>query len=230
MDTKIIQITAAQGPLECQLAVAKVLALLLTAIENQKGKAKLLDRKVGDKIGTLHSCTILLEGKIALEESLKWIGTIQWIQKSPYRTMHRRKNWFVGVFEIPHQQKTKLDEKLILFQAVRSSGPGGQHVNKVSSAIRATDPKTGISVFVQESRSQLQNKKIALERLIEKVAQFEQDNEIDLLTTKWMQHKGLERGNPVQTFYAEERKIKQKFNRTKKHQDYDTQYTLNQGD
>lgn len=230
MDTKIIQITAAQGPVECQLAVAKVLALFLAAIENQKGKAKVLDRKVGDKIGTLHSSTILLEGKNAIEESEKWIGTIQWIQKSPYRPMHKRKNWFVGVFEIPNNPMPILDEKSIEFQAVRSSGPGGQHVNKVSSAIRATDNSTGISVFVQESRSQLQNKKIALERLKEKLTNFQHENRVKILTEKWHQHKGLERGNPIQIFYAEEKIRKIKYTRTKKHKDYDTQYTFNQGD
>jgi len=230
MDTKIIQITAAQGPLECQLAVAKTLALFLSAIESKKGKAKVLERKQGDQSGTLHSASIQVEGKIAIEESKKWIGTIQWIQKSPYRPMHRRKNWFIGIFEIPFLKVSKLDEKTILFQAVRSSGAGGQHVNKVSSAVRATDPLSGISVFVQESRSQFQNKKIALERLKEKVACFRQEQELKLLTEKWLQHKELTRGNPVQTFHAEEKRIELKYKRTPKHKNYDTEHSFNQGD
>ena len=81
MDTKIIHITAAQGPLECQLAVSKVLSLLFDSLRNLGGKCEVLDRKIGDANGTLHSATIEIKGKAAIDESKNWIGTIQWIQK-----------------------------------------------------------------------------------------------------------------------------------------------------
>lgn len=200
MDTKIIHITAAQGPLECQLAVSKVLSLLLDSLRNLGGKCEVIDRKIGDANGTLHSATIEIKGKAAIVESENWIGTIQWIQKSPFRPMHGRKNWFIGVYEIPEINELKFKESDIDFQAVRSSGAGGQYVNKVSSAIRATHRATGISVFSQESRSQQQNKKIAIERLKVKIALENTEIQLKMIAQKWMQHKNLERGNAVKVF------------------------------
>jgi peptide chain release factor len=114
--------------------------------------------------------------------------------------MHGRKNWFIGVYEIPEICELKFNESDIDFQAVRSSGAGGQHVNKVSSAIRATHRATGISVFSQESRSQQQNKKIAIERLKEKIALENTEIQLKMIAQKWMQHKSLERGNAVKVF------------------------------
>ena len=67
--------------------------------------------------------------------------------------------------------KTKIIQEL-QFKAVRSSGAGGQHVNKVSSAIRAIHKPSNIQVLVMDSRSQHQNKKIAKQRLQKKVAEL----------------------------------------------------------
>ena len=113
---------------------------------------------------------------------------------------HKRKNWFVGVFEIEDQEKIELNERDINYQAIRSSGPGGQHVNKVSSAVRATHVPTGIQVAVTDTRSQHQNKKLAKQRLAEKVVQQNLDQLKDSIKDQWNNHQSLERGNPVKVF------------------------------
>ena len=101
-----------------------------------------------------------------LEKFLKpWLGTVQWIGQSPFRKFHKRKNWFVGMVEIARSTVPIWNEMEVVFETFRSNGAGGQHVNKVESAVRALHMPTGISVVARDSRSQHQNKKLALERL-----------------------------------------------------------------
>ncbi len=200
MKTKTIQITSGRGPVECCWVVAQVLKHLIEDIKKAKIKYTLLQRELGVENGTLQSATIQLQGK-AIESFLKdWTGTIQWIGKSSFRKFHKRKNWFIGIYEIEATEETLLKENEIKFQAIRSSGAGGQHVNKVSSAIRATHTKTGMQVLVMDSRSQHQNKKIALKRLQEKVDNHNNEQLKVSVQNQWGNHLNLERGNPIRVF------------------------------
>ncbi len=70
----------------------------------------------------------------------------------------------------------------------------------MSSAIRATHSPTGISVFVQDSRSQFQNKKLARERIAQKLEAHFGRQLVERVQKQWSQHYDLERGNPVKTF------------------------------
>ncbi|GAA3594559.1 peptide chain release factor H [Flavivirga amylovorans] len=210
MKTKIIQITSGRGPVECCWVVAQILKYFIEEIKKAKIEYTLLQRELGTENGTLQSATIQLEGK-ALESFLSnWLGTIQWIGKSSFRKFHKRKNWFIGIYEIEETEQTNLKESDIKFQAIRSSGPGGQHVNKVSSAIRATHTKTGIQVLVMDSRSQHQNRKIALKRLQEKVAEYHNEQLKASVQNKWENHLSLERGNPVRVFTGTDFKTQKK--------------------
>ncbi len=200
METKLVHITTAKGPLECQLAAGKILGALLADLRQRGLQAEVIDRTAGPESGTILSATIQING-IAIQTAIQsWLGTIQWIQKSPYRPNHGRKNWFVGIFEVNPAEITGWHENEIVYQSVRSSGSGGQHVNKVSSAVRAIHSPSGTMVFVQESRSQLQNKKIARERIREKLEKVQSERLVAVVNQTWSQHHELERGNPVKTF------------------------------
>ncbi|MFI1770638.1 peptide chain release factor H [Thalassobellus citreus] len=200
MKTKTIQITSGRGPVECCWVVAQVLKHIIEEIKEAKIKYTLLQRELGVENGTLQSATIQLQGK-AIESFIKdWIGTIQWIGESSFRKFHKRKNWFIGIYEIEATEETLLKESDIRFQAIRSSGAGGQHVNKVSSAIRATHTKTGMQVLVMDSRSQHQNKKIAIKRLQEKVGRYNNEQLKVSIQNQWGNHLNLERGNPIRVF------------------------------
>jgi peptide chain release factor len=200
MEKIILHITTARGPVECQLAAAKILSYMLREFRNEGLQAEVLQRTQGQENGTLVSALIEITGANASSYAKPWLGTIQWIQKSPYRPNHGRKNWFVGVHELTVPKESTWSEKDFQIQAIRSSGAGGQHVNKVSSAVRVTHLPTGISVFVQESRSQLQNKKVALKRLEQKLGEQAENELLKLAEEKWSQQTELERGNPVKTF------------------------------
>lgn len=197
---KIIQITSGRGPAECSWVVAQVLKIVLHDANENNLIATVLQHQAGQENGTVESVLLKIEGKTVNEFLISWIGTVQWIGKSTFRKFHQRKNWFIGVFEVVESSEIQIHEKDIQYQAMRSSGAGGQHVNKVSSAIRATHIPTGIAVVSMDSRSQHQNKKFATERLMQKLAQ----NNIEQLKSQfqntWMNQTQVERGNPIRTF------------------------------
>ena len=197
---KIIQITAGRGPAECTWVVAKVLKKVLDEAQEQGLEATLLQREVGQENGTVETATIAVKGKDAVPFANSWIGTIQWIGQSQFRKMHKRKNWFIGIFEIEPQKKASVSENDIQYQAMRSSGAGGQHVNKVSSAIRATHIPTGIAVVSMDSRSQHQNKKLATERLLKKLEDETLQQLKNHVGKQWENQLNIERGNPIRVF------------------------------
>jgi peptide chain release factor len=211
METKIIQLTSGRGPAECSWVVGKVLKIYLEEAQKQGIETRIIQKNDGDLPRTVDSVLISCQGK-NLEEFLKnWLGTICWKGESIFRKYHKRSNWFVGCNEIENPQTMEFKETDVHYQAIRSSGPGGQHVNKVSSAIRAKHIPTGIQVLVMDSRSQHQNKKLALSRLKEKVKNEFFHKEKMVLKDTWDNHSELERGVPVRIFKGEHfRPIKEK--------------------
>ncbi|MEO8237732.1 MAG: peptide chain release factor H [Flavobacterium sp.] len=225
---KIIQITSGRGPAECSWVVAQVLKTFIEEAKENNIKTTMLYREIGIENGTVETATILLESDTLNAFVNSWIGTIQWIGQSQFRKFHKRKNWFVGIFEIEKSTATEISENDIQYQAMRSSGAGGQHVNKVSSAVRATHIPTGISVVSMDSRSQHQNKKLATERLLQKfkeetVKQFKAE-----FQTQWMNQLQIQRGNPIRVFQGsdfkkqkQEKKYKQERQRLKREDYFD---------
>ncbi len=201
MGYKIIQISAGKGPLECAFVVAKVLKIFLKELINNKIEYTILHKENGLENGTVQSVSIQIKGNNLADFLKNWVGTIQWVGTSTFRKFHKRKNWFVGCFEVDEIPAfARIKDKEIQFQAIRSSGAGGQHVNKVSSAIRAKHLKTGLQVLVMDSRSQHQNKKLAIKRLQEKLEEFTVNQAKEQLKNQWENHQTLERGNPVRVF------------------------------
>ncbi|MBB6371083.1 peptide chain release factor H [Chryseobacterium shigense] len=197
---KIIQITSGRGPLECQWVAAKILKVFLEEVKNNTIDYEIVHRENGDENLTLKSVTILLKAK-NLDAFLKtWLGSICWIGKSTFRKLHKRSNWFIGIFELEGLEKINFNEKDIQFQTTRSQGSGGQNVNKVNTAVRAVHLPTGESVFAQDSRSQLENKKLAIMRLKEKVAGIYIKQLEKRMQDTWNNHLQVQRGNPVRTF------------------------------
>ena len=197
---KILQISSGKGPLECQFVVAKVLKVFLEEAKENDIEYEIIHREKGDENLTIKSVTVQLKGK-KLENFLQnWLGSICWIGKSTFRKNHQRSNWFIGIFELENLEKTKFNEKDIQFQTTRSQGSGGQNVNKVSTAVRATHLPTKISVFVQDTRSQLENKKISIKRLAEKVLEIDLKNLEKQMQETWKNQAEVQRGDPTRTF------------------------------
>ncbi|WP_312343603.1 peptide chain release factor H [Chryseobacterium binzhouense] len=197
---KLVQITSGRGSLECQWVVAKVLKVFLEEAKQNKIDYEIIHRENGDENLTLKSVTLLLKSEDLNDFLKNWLGSICWIGKSTFRKLHKRSNWFIGIFELEGLEKIQFNEKDLQFQTTRSQGSGGQNVNKVNTAVRATHIPTGQNVFVQDSRSQLENKKLSIERLKTKVLE---QNIIQLqkqMQETWNNHLNVQRGNPVRTF------------------------------
>jgi len=232
MKTKTIQITAGKGPAECNWVVAKVLKALLKELVAQKLNYTILQQEKGEENGTVQSATIQFSGDDILVKAFlkEWKGTVQWIGQSVFRKYNKRKNWFVGIFEIAQDQAIELQSHEVKYQAIRSSGPGGQHVNKVSSAIRAIHEPTGIQVVVMDTRSQHQNKKLATQRLLLKVEKRNLEGFKSSIKDQWVNHQELERGNPVKVFTGtdfKQKKIMKNYKKKRQHLKNDLRNEIN---
>ncbi|GAA4278646.1 peptide chain release factor H [Aquimarina mytili] len=212
MNQKVIQITAGRGPAECCWVVAQVLKCFLEEVKQVQLSYTIIQRIKGSENGTVQSVTIQLKGDEITNLLPSWLGTVQWIGTSTFRKYHKRKNWFIGIYELDPVHLKSIEEKEITFQTMRSTGPGGQNVNKVNSAVRAIHQPTGVTVVVMDSRSQHQNRKIAIERLKDKILETQLDKLKQSLTDQWENHLNVERGNPIRIFkgtdFKKEKKIK----------------------
>jgi peptide chain release factor len=202
MNKLIIQISSGRGPVECSRVVAKVQELIIKSARKADISIAVLDSTPGDHKGTLLSASLMAEGNELKAFVSEWEGTIQWVARSPYRPMHKRKNWFVGVAAFDVQQLMDWNEKDVVFETCRASGPGGQHVNKVETAVRGTHKPSGIQVLAMDGRSQWQNKKACLERLKAKVMAWRTGQLLAQQQDQWQEHNELERGNAVKTITA----------------------------
>ncbi|MXV52453.1 peptide chain release factor H [Pedobacter sp. HMF7647] len=197
MEEKIFLITAGSGPLECCRAVYKVRELLIAQARKLDLQVEILDEIPAEKTGALQSCTLRFKGFVPEVFMNEWQGTVQWIAASPYRPAHKRKNWFVGVEILENGAPVSWNESEVTFETFRASGPGGQNVNKVESAVRVTHQHTGIQIRVADTRSQLENKSIALKRLAQKLEALQNEQASQLRHDTRNKHLSLERGNPV---------------------------------
>jgi peptide chain release factor len=197
---KLVHISSGRGPLECAFVVKKLLPILLNEARSFSLKTTIIDRKTGSHPSGLNSVTLLLKGNNLAAFLLIWEGSVLWQNKSPFRPQHRRKNWFVEVFSLYVPQSNRINEKDVVFQTIKSSGPGGQHVNKTNSAVRATYVPTKQSVLVQDSRSQHQNKKIALERLEKEINTANKSLIQEFEKEAWLNKINVQRGNPTRIF------------------------------
>ncbi len=195
----LLQLSAAQGPAECCLAVARALARLLREAGDAGVDANLVEQEAGERAGTLRSALVGLEGAGADALAARWAGTVQWT--CPYRPGHPRKNWFIGVARCAAPAPALAGE--IRFESLRASGPGGQHVNKTESAVRATHVATGISVRVQSERSQHANKRLAILWIAHRLAERGKQDDGARRAQRRQLHHEVARGGAVRVFRGE---------------------------
>ena len=201
----LLQLSANTGPEECCLAVRKALAYLTQEASALAVQVAVVEQVAGERAGNLRSVLLALDGEHAQALAQRWQGSVQWVCTSPYRPGHRRKNWFIGAdIFAPDSRATAdggtLQDKDLRYETLRSSGPGGQHVNTTDSAVRATHIPTGLSVKVQTERSQHANKRLARALLAHRLAALANEAAGQSRAARRIQHHQVERGNAGRVF------------------------------
>ncbi len=186
-DDAFLAIHAGAGGTDSQDWAAMLLRMYLRWAEQRGYKTEVLDTSEGEEAG-IKSVTIAVDGKYAFGYLRSEKGVHRLVRLSPFDAAHRRHTSFALVEVLPQvafdNPEVQLDPADIKIDVFKSSGAGGQNVQKNATAIRLTHLPTGIVITCQNERSQTQNREFAMgilrSRLLE-MRKVEKDDEIAVL-------------------------------------------------
>jgi peptide chain release factor 2 len=177
----IVEIHPGAGGLEAQDWAEMLLRMYLRWAERRGYKTELLEHQPGEGAG-LKSATFTLEGPYAYGYGKAESGVHRLVRISPFDANARRQTSFASVLVVPDiENEIEIDirDEDLRVDTYRSSGAGGQHVNKTDSAVRLTHLPTNIVVACQNERSQHKNKAMAMKILKARLYELEQRKQVE---------------------------------------------------
>ena len=198
----IVSINAGAGGTEAQDWVEMLLRMYLRWSEKRKFETKIIDILTGEEAG-LKNVTFMVNGRYAYGYLKAESGIHRLVRISPFDAGARRHTSFASVFVIPEVSDdivVQFDEKDLRVDTFRSSGAGGQHVNKTDSAVRITHLPTGIVVQCQNERSQHKNKATALKILRARLYEREMKEKEEKLQELHNSKKDIAWGSQIRSY------------------------------
>ncbi|CAL4322724.1 Peptide chain release factor RF2 [Buchnera aphidicola (Chaetosiphella stipae setosa)] len=175
-----IDIQSGSGGIEAQDWSNMLLKMYLKFINRKKFHVKIINI-IYDELNGIKSATLKVKGKYSFGWLRTESGIHRLVRKSPFNTGNKRHTSFSSIFIYPILNKKslfKLKKSDLKIDVYKSSGAGGQHVNKTESAVRIKHIPSGIKVQCQSDRSQHKNKKNAMKQIFSKILhqKTKQDN------------------------------------------------------
>jgi peptide chain release factor 2 len=222
----IITINSGAGGTESQDWAEMLMRMYVRWAERNNYKVTELDLQEGDVAG-IKSCSLEIEGDYAFGYLKSESGVHRLVRLSPYDANERRHTSFASVYAYPVVDENidiVLNPADLDWDTFRSSGPGGQNVNKVETAVRVRHAPSGIVVECQVTRSQLQNREKAIQMLKSQLYELELRKKREAIDAIENSKKKIEWGSQIRSYVLHPYKMV-KDNRTS-HETSNTQAVL----
>ena len=200
----LVSLSSGAGGVDAQDWAEMLQQMYLHWAQRRGMKVEIVEVTPGEEAG-IKGATMVITG----ERAYGWLkcerGIHRLVRLSPFDSAHRRHTSFARVEVVPEldevtEAQVVIDEKDIRRDVFRSSGAGGQHVNKTSSAVRLTHLPTGLVVSVQNERSQHQNEEVALKILRSKLVALAQEQHLEHVQELKGEHVKAEWGSQIRSY------------------------------